>query len=72
MLEIELSCIPDSELDLQVLKMLLSEFYRMTGVETNLREMQWGSAWADLMTIATHGKGRISRTSVEPGFQAWP
>ena len=57
MLELELSYVPDSDLDSPALKVLLSEFYHKTGVKTNLREMRWDSAWADLMTIATHGKG---------------
>jgi multiple sugar transport system substrate-binding protein len=57
MLEIELSAIPDSDVDTRTLTALLEEFRAKTGTRVQLREMTWGAAWPDLMTVASHGKG---------------
>jgi multiple sugar transport system substrate-binding protein len=57
MVEIELSTIPDSNLDVRTLTALLEEFRAKTGIKVYLRQMTWGGAWPDLMTIASHGKG---------------
>jgi multiple sugar transport system substrate-binding protein len=55
--EIELSTIPDAEIDVQVLKSLLAEFTGQTGVQVKLNTMTWGTAWTDFVTFASHGKG---------------
>ena len=57
MLEIELSSIPDAEVDARILAEMLEDFRIKTGTKVHLRKMTWGSAWPDLMTIASHGKG---------------
>jgi multiple sugar transport system substrate-binding protein len=57
MVEIELSCIPDSEADVSALTSQLEEFRAQSGIKVHLRRMAWGSAWPDLMTFASHGKG---------------
>lgn len=57
MIEIELSTIPDADVDLQVMKELLAEFTDQTGVHVKLQTMTWGTAWTDFITIASHGKG---------------
>jgi len=57
MLEIELSSIPDAEEDTRTLTALLEDFRVKTGTKVHLRKMNWGSAWTDLMTFASHGKG---------------
>src|SRR5512138_2044246 len=57
MVEIELSTIPDAEIDLQVMKALLEEFSQQNGVKVRLDTMTWGTAWTDFVTIASHGKG---------------
>ncbi len=57
MVEIELSTIPDADVDLQVMKSLLEEFTSQTEVRVKLDTMTWGTAWTDFVTIASHGKG---------------
>ncbi len=57
MVEIELSTIPDAEIDLQVMRSLLDDFSSQTGVQVRLDTMTWGTAWTDFITIASHGKG---------------
>jgi len=57
MVEIELSTIPDADIDLQVMKSLLDEFGSQYGVKVRLDTMTWGTAWTDFVTVASHGKG---------------
>lgn len=57
MIELELSTIPDSEYDLQMLTQLCHEFGEKFGARVRLRTMTWGVAWTDLMTIASQGRG---------------
>ena len=57
MTEIELSAIPDADIDLQVMKSLLAQFGERTGVKVKLDTMTWGTAWTDFITVASHGKG---------------
>ena len=57
MIEIELSTIPDAEVDMQVMKALLAEFTGQTGVHVKINPMTWGTAWTDFVTFASHGKG---------------
>ncbi|MEZ0397272.1 MAG: extracellular solute-binding protein [Anaerolineales bacterium] len=57
MIEIEMSCIPDAEVDFQTLSELAAQFERQSGVRVHLYRMTWGTAWAEFVTIASHGKG---------------
>jgi ABC-type glycerol-3-phosphate transport system substrate-binding protein len=57
MIEIEFSTIPDSDVDLQVLTRLVDDFGRANQAWVKLTTMTWETAWTDLMTIASHGRG---------------
>jgi ABC-type glycerol-3-phosphate transport system substrate-binding protein len=57
MIEIEMSCIPDAEVDFQTLSDLAGQFERQNGVRVHLYRMTWGTVWTDFLTIASHGKG---------------
>jgi multiple sugar transport system substrate-binding protein len=57
MIELELSTIPDSDLDLQVLTRLVNEFADSNQVRVRISTMTWSDAWTDLLTIASHGRG---------------
>lgn len=57
MIELELSTIPDSDLDLQVLTRLVNEFGDANQVRVRISPMTWANAWTDLLTIASHGRG---------------
>lgn len=57
MVDIEFSIIPDSDVDLQTFTTLTNQFGNKFGVKVNLNVMHWGTAWTDIITIATHGKG---------------
>jgi multiple sugar transport system substrate-binding protein len=57
MTTIEFSYIPDAEIDYESIKQLMKEFNRETGVEVNLKRMEWGNAWPQLISIATQGQG---------------
>jgi multiple sugar transport system substrate-binding protein len=57
MIEIELSAIPDADIDLQVMQSLLDDFSGQYGIKVKLNTMTWGTAWTDFVTIASHGKG---------------
>ena len=57
MIEIELSTIPDAEIDVQVMASLLADFESRYGIKVRLNTMTWGTAWTDFVTIASHGKG---------------
>lgn len=57
MIELELSTIPDSDLDLQVLTRLANEFGEANHVRVRISPMTWANAWTDLLTIASHGRG---------------
>lgn len=57
MIELELSTIPDSDLDLQVLTRLVNEFGEANHVRVRISPMTWANAWTDLLTIASHGRG---------------
>jgi multiple sugar transport system substrate-binding protein len=57
MLEIELSTIPDADIDVQTMHSLLEEFKNQSGVQVKLNTMTWGTAWTDFVTFASHGKG---------------
>ncbi len=57
MIEIELSTIPDAEMDVQVMKSQLAEFGKRTGIQVKLTSLTWGTAWNDFVTFTSHGKG---------------
>src|SRR5258706_10674022 len=57
MIEIELSYIYNSPLDEQTLTAMVEEFGTQHRVKVNLRMMTWASAWAEILTIASHGSG---------------
>lgn len=57
MIEIQMSCIPDAEVDFQTLSDLAGQFERQHGIRVHLYRMAWGTAWTDFLTIASHGKG---------------
>ena len=57
MVEIELSTIPDSDVDLRTLSALVNEFSETRKVHVTLHTMTWSEAWTELMTIASHGRG---------------
>ena len=57
MTTIEFSLIPDAENDYVETLRLMSDFKRETGVEVQLKRMEWGNAWPQLISIATQGQG---------------
>src|SRR5688572_315921 len=57
MIEIKLSYIYNFEQDEQLLAELLDEFGAQHGIKVQLQRMTWGTAWADLFTIASNGAG---------------
>jgi len=57
MTTIEFSLIPDAESDYQTISRLMSNFKRETGIDVNLKRMEWGNAWQQLIGIATQGHG---------------
>lgn len=57
MLEIELSTIPDTDIDRQVLAQLVEQFSAEQNVRVNIRNMTWNEAWNEMISIASHGKG---------------
>jgi len=57
MTTIEFSLIPDAETDYQEVTRLMSDFKRETGINVNLKRMDWGNAWPQLISIATQGQG---------------
>lgn len=57
MTTIEFSIIPDAESDYKVIVDLMSTFKRETGVDVNVKRMEWGNAWPQLIGIATQGHG---------------
>jgi multiple sugar transport system substrate-binding protein len=57
MTTIEFSLIPDAESDYQTIARLMSDFKRETGIDVNLKRMEWSNAWQQLIAIATQGHG---------------
>ncbi|MBK9926477.1 MAG: extracellular solute-binding protein [Anaerolineales bacterium] len=57
MTTIDFSYIVDSEADYANIVQLMSDFKRETGIEVNIKRMEWGDAWQQLITIATKGVG---------------
>ncbi len=57
MSNVELSTIPDSDLDIETLQGLVKNFGEQHDVDVSLKTMTWGMAWAELLNFASHGKG---------------
>lgn len=57
MTAIELSLIPDAETDYIAVQRLMSDFKRETGIDVQLKRMDWEDAWPQLIAIATQGQG---------------
>jgi multiple sugar transport system substrate-binding protein len=57
MTALDFSIILDAESDYQTILGLMSAFKRETGVDVNIKRMEWGDAWAQLIGIATQGHG---------------
>lgn len=57
MTTIEFSIIPDTEADYQTFVRLMAQFKSETGIEVNLKRMNWDNAWQQLLSIATQGQG---------------
>ncbi len=57
MTTIDFSIILDAESDYSTIVGLMSVFKRETGVDVNIKRMEWGDAWAQLIGIATQGHG---------------
>lgn len=51
------SLIPDADSDFQTFQDLMSDFKRETGIDVQLRRMDWSNAWSQLIAIATQGQG---------------
>lgn len=57
MTTIDFSLIPDANDDYEAIVRLMSSFKRETGIEVNLKRMEWGDAWPQLISISTQGQG---------------
>lgn len=57
MTAIEFSFIPDAETDYQMIVRLISTFKRETGIEVDLKRMEWDDVWLQLIPT-----GRSYRT----------
>jgi multiple sugar transport system substrate-binding protein len=57
MTTIDFSLIPDAESDYKIFVDLMSTFKRETGIDVNVKRMEWGNAWPQLIAIATQGQG---------------
>jgi len=57
MTSIDFSLIPDAEVGYETIVRLISAFKRETGIDVNLKRMEWGDAWPQLIGISTRGQG---------------
>ena len=57
MTSIDFSLIPDAEVGYETIVRLISAFKRETGIDVNLKRMEWGDAWPQLIGISTNGQG---------------
>lgn len=55
--ELEISTIPDSDIDKTTMQAFADEFGDTHNAKVNIRTMEWATAWAELFSIASHGKG---------------
>jgi multiple sugar transport system substrate-binding protein len=57
MTTIEFSLIPDADTDYQTVERLMNDFKRESGIDVQLKRMEWGNAWPQLIGVATQGQG---------------
>jgi ABC-type glycerol-3-phosphate transport system substrate-binding protein len=57
MTTIDFSLIPDADSHYEAIVRLIASFKRETGIEVNLKRMEWGDAWPQLIRISTQGQG---------------
>ncbi|HVF26331.1 MAG TPA: extracellular solute-binding protein [Anaerolineales bacterium] len=57
MTSIDFSLIPDAEAGYETIVRLVSSFTRESGIDVNLKRMEWGDAWPQLIGISTRGQG---------------
>lgn len=57
MVEIEVSIIPDLDIDTATMQALAEEFGDTHHTKVNIRPMEWATAWTELFSIASRGKG---------------
>ena len=57
MTTIDFTLIPDADSDYETIVRLMSAFKRETGIEVNLKRMEWSDAWPQLISISTQGQG---------------
>ena len=57
MTTIEFSLIPDADSDYRTVERLMLDFKHETGIDVQLKRMEWENAWPQLISIATQGQG---------------
>lgn len=57
MTTIDFSLIPDADSHYEAIVPLIASFTRETGIDVNLKRMEWGDAWPQLIRISTQGQG---------------
>ena len=57
MTSIDFTLIPDAETGYETVVRLISAFKHETGIDVNLKRMEWGDAWPQLIGISTRGQG---------------
>ncbi|HET9906030.1 MAG TPA: extracellular solute-binding protein [Anaerolineales bacterium] len=57
MTTIDFSLIPDADGHYESIQRLMSSFRRETGIDVNLKRMEWENAWPQLISISTQGQG---------------
>jgi ABC-type glycerol-3-phosphate transport system substrate-binding protein len=57
MVEIEVSTIPDGDIDVETMQALAEQFEQSHNIKVRIRQMKWATAWTELFSIASHHKG---------------
>lgn len=57
MTTIDFSLIPDADSHYEAIVRIIDSFKRETGIDVNLKRMEWGDAWPQLISISTKGQG---------------
>jgi multiple sugar transport system substrate-binding protein len=57
MTTIDFSLIPDADSHYEAITRLMSSFKLETGIDVNLKRMEWSDAWPQLISISTQGQG---------------
>jgi ABC-type glycerol-3-phosphate transport system substrate-binding protein len=57
MTTIDFSLIPDADGHYEAITRLMSSFKYETGIDVNLKRMEWADAWPQLISISTQGQG---------------